>query len=85
MRGYKSGTQVQDKTGRVKVKLPSGKWEGRGRYNFNKVVRRVRPHERVFHLDGDRANDNPKNLVAVAFGIKHYDIATSRVVWAPKK
>ncbi len=80
---YKIGTEVQEKNGRVRKKVDNAKWVARGRYEFNKSIRRLKPHERVFHINGDRADDHSRNLVAISFSVRRYEIKKSRVVWSP--
>lgn len=86
---YLVGTQVQDKQGRIKVKVSAGdegsKWISRGRYNYMKHYKiDLTEFHRVFHIDGDIANDDPKNLTAIKFSGKRYNFETSRVVFEPK-
>lgn len=86
---YTVGTQVQDKQGRVKVKVSSGddgsKWMSRGRYNYMKHYKiDLSEFHRVFHIDGDIANDDPKNLTAIKFSGKRYSFERSRVIFEPK-
>lgn len=86
---YELGTEIQDKSGRVKKKIgdsEGAKWMGRNRYNWMQHHKReLEDGEKVFHMNGDKADDTPGNLVAIKFiGIK-YNLKRSRVVYAPKK
>lgn len=86
MRGYPIGTVVQEKSGRAKVKVGEREWIGRGRYEYQKANPRekVNGDQRVFHIDGDRFNDDPDNLVAITFTGTIYNLSHSRVIHLPK-
>lgn len=85
---YLLGTEVQEKSGRVKKKIEDiegAKWIGRGRYNWMKHNKKdLTENDRVFHLNGDKSDDDPSNLVAIKFTGVKYNIKSSRVVWEPK-
>lgn len=88
-RGYPVGTEVQEKNGRVKKKVlgadDKSKWEGRNRINWMKHNGTdLGEGQRVFHIDGDKKNDEPDNLVAITFNGPHYSLSHSRVLWMPK-
>jgi hypothetical protein len=84
---YLTGTEVQNKNGSVKKKLSDGSWIGRNRYiAMQKILHRdLLENERVYHLDGDKANDEPENLAVIKFQTKLYKLQHSRVVFAPQK
>lgn len=86
---YLIGTEVQDKSGRIKKKvgdLDGTKWISRGRYVFmNHFKQDLTENHRVFHMNGDIADDDPKNLVAIKFSGVRYALKTSRVVYEPPK
>lgn len=86
---YPKGTEVQEKSGRVKIKISSdsngSKWIGRARFNYMKAYKiDLTDSHRVFHMDGDLTNDNPKNLAAIKFSGIRYALTTSKVLWMPK-
>ncbi len=88
-RWYDDGTEVQQKRGRVLKKIriddDTTKWVGRGRYVYMKTFKvDLDQDQRVFHIDGDKANDDPKNLVPIRFGGPVYNLAHAKVVWSPK-
>lgn len=84
-RGYPIQTEVQEKSGRVKKKTDEGKWEGRNRINWMKAHKAsLEEGQRVFHIDGDKKNDEPDNLVAITFNGPRYSLSHSRVIWMPK-
>ena len=92
---YPIGTEVQDKTGRVKKRLSDAemkdfntknKWISRGRYAWMKEHgEELNENQRVFHIDGDKKNDDPSNLVPITFSGTRYELAHSRVLWVPRQ
>lgn len=86
-RNYLLGTEVQEKSGRVKKKvadLDGAKWVSRGRYNYMREHKiDLDPNQRIFHANGDCADDSPQNLVCIRFAGKHYDLIHSKVVYHP--
>ena len=86
MSGYPVGTQVEDKDGRIKIKLPDGKWISRARYEYMKAKKAdLDGNQRVFCIDGDRQNHDIKNLVPITFNGTRYSIAHSRVIYSPTR
>ncbi len=85
MKGYLIGTEVQEKSGWVRKKIGKNKWIGRGRYTWIKAHKKeLTKNHKVYHVDGKKDNDNPKNLVAILFsGIVHV-LESSRVIYRPK-
>jgi len=87
-RRYELGTEVQEKSGRVKKKiedLDGAKWVGRNRYNWMQHHKKeLGDNDKVYHIDGDKSNDDPSNLVAIKFSGVKYSLKHSRVVWEPK-
>ncbi len=85
---YEIGTEVQEKSGRVKKKvedLDGAKWIGRNRYNWIKHHKKdLGENDKVYHIDGNKENDDPSNLVAITFSAVKYKLTHSRVVWEPK-
>lgn len=82
---YDVGTEVQEKSGRVKKKLRDGSWITRGRFIYmNKLGKHLDHLDRVFHINGDVSDDNPRNLVAIRFSGNRYTLRTSRVLWEPR-
>lgn len=82
------GTEIQDKSGRVKKKvedIDGAKWVGRNRYNWMMHHKKdLTENDKVYHIDGDKGNDDPSNLVAIRFSAARYSLKHSRVVWVPK-
>lgn len=86
MSGYLPGTQVEDKSGRIKIKTKDGKWIGMGRHRYIEVKKvQLTQDQRVFHIDGDRHNFDINNLVPISFNGTTYSLAHSRVIYIPKK
>jgi len=85
---YDIGTEVQEKSGRVKKKiedLDGAKWIGRNRFNYMMHHKReLEENEKVYHVNGDKADDRPENLVAIKFSGVRYELRTSKVVWSPR-
>lgn len=85
MRGFPVGTVIQEKTGRVKVKTDERQWTSRGRHEYEKEHKiKLSGEQRVYHMDGDKANDDPYNLVAITFSGTVYTFSRSRVLFIPK-
>lgn len=83
---YPTGSQVQGKSGHVRVKDRDGKWHPRGRVEMARFLKReLLPSERVFHINGKPDEDHPENLVAIKFSGTRYFIARSRPVYIPSK
>lgn len=83
---YQTGTEVQEKSGRVKKKLNDGSWITRGRFIYiNKLGKKLDKFDRVFHINGIADDDTPRNLVAIRFAGNRYSLRTSKVIWTPKQ
>jgi len=48
------------------------------------VKRELRPEEKVFHINGKKDDDHPKNLVIIIFSITKYSLPRSRVLFIPE-
>lgn len=85
---YLVGTEVQEKSGRVKKKVEDvdgAKWVGRNRYNWMMHHKKdLDQNDKVYHINGNKEDDDPSNLVAIRFSGVRYNIKSSRVVWEPK-
>lgn len=81
---YPLGTQVQSKQGYVKVKTREG-WVGRNRYNWALAHGDLSKNQKVYHINGDKADDKPHNLVAISFNTTKYALKHSRVLWIPSQ
>jgi len=80
---YQSGTKVQYRNGYIKVKTEEG-MVAESRRNWELLRGPLLPGDRVFHLDGDRTNNNIKNLARVHFNdTKFTMLKESRILWAP--
>lgn len=79
---YQVGTQVQQKNGAVIVKLQDGKWTTRARWTIG--LDKLFPDQKVFHINGDKADDNRDNLVPITFNGRKYSLAKSRVIFKPR-
>jgi hypothetical protein len=84
------GTEIEDKTGRIKKKISGGddgaKWVSKGRYEFMKQHKiDLQPNQRVFFQDGDCHNFAKENLTYVTFSGKHYARARAGIWWKPKE
>lgn len=84
LHNYPALSQVQQKSGRVYIKDHDGKWHPRGRVNMARQLGRdLDTNEKVFHVNGNPADDSPDNLVAIKFTGTIYRIAHSRPVYVP--
>lgn len=85
MHNYPAGAEVQQTSGHVKKKTHDGTWISRGRWMAAaKILKRdLEPGEKVYHRDGNPANDDPSNLAVIRFNAAQYRIKRSRVVWLP--
>ena len=78
---HRLGTRVQYRTGYIYVKTPDGMMpEARRIWEMKRGP--LAPGDRVFHLDGDRTNNNLINLAKVHFNAKKFVmLKASRVLW----
>ena len=82
-RGYRPGTRVQRKTGYVYVKTDEG-FIAENRRVWELTNGELQEGDRVYHLDGDRTNNNIKNLAKIHFNAtKFVMLKASKVLWAP--
>lgn len=82
---YLIGTHVQEKSGRVRVKVGKGEWVSRNRLNWTRHYKKeLNDHMRVYHINGDKADDSPKNLVAITFSAVRYNLRHSKIIFKPK-
>lgn len=82
------GTVVQYRNGYVKVKIEDdeGKptWQARSRRNWELKHGTLEEGDRVFHIDGNRENDDPRNLAKVHFNaVKFVVLNKARVLYDP--
>lgn len=83
-RRHATGTRVQYRTGYIYVKTDEG-MISEARRVWEQQRGDLKPGDRVFHLDGDRTNNNIRNLAKVHFNdTKFTMLKESRVLWAPK-
>lgn len=83
-KSYPLGTKVQHRNGYIYVKTDDGLIpEGRRVYELTHGE--LEAGYRVFHMDGDRTNNSPRNLSAVKFNTtKFVMLKESKVLWMPK-
>lgn len=87
MHNYPTGSKIKNKQGYVFIKMTSGKWKSEHRFNMenSNLHRELREGERVFHMNGDRENNNPKNLVAIQFNTTPFKLLNHReILFIPK-
>lgn len=78
------GTRVQYRTGYIYVKTDEG-MVSEARRVWEQHRGELDSGDRVFHMDGDRTNNNIRNLAKVHFNdIKFTMLKESKVLWAPK-
>ncbi len=82
-RQYPVGARVQHRNGYIVVKTPDGMMaESRRVWELQRGP--LVEGDRVFHLDGDRTNNNIRNLAKIHFRqTKFKMLPTSRVLWIP--
>ncbi len=86
MRSYPVDTQVEQKTGYVRVKVAKNKWQGLGAYLLTKAGVKIVEGDRVFFADGDRMNRSVENLRRIHFNTtKFIMLKASRVIYMPEK
>ena len=85
MHSYPAGSEVQSISGHVRKKTSDGTWMGRGRWVAQHKLkkRELEPNERVFHMDGNPANDDPSNLAVITFSGTVYRLKRSKPVYIP--
>lgn len=83
-KGYVPGTRVQYRTGYIYVKTDEGMMaEARRIWELHKGE--LSPGDRVFHMDGDRTNNDIRNLAKVHFNdTKFVMLKESKILWRPK-
>lgn len=81
---YPVGTKVQHRNGYIVVKTAEGMIaESRRVWELQRGE--LLEGDRVFHLDGDRTNNNIRNLAKVHFNTtKFVMLKESKVLWMPK-
>lgn len=82
-RGYKLGTRVQHRNGYIVVKVEGEHGEGKMMAESRRIWElthgELEAGDRVFHIDGDRTNNEPYNLAMVHFNqTKFTFLKTSR-------
>lgn len=84
-RGYPLGTIIRRMGGYI-----FEKFNGRLVAQHRLVVERKRgrtltENERVFHIDGDRMNNDDSNLVVLQFNRYDYHLIKRKIIYMPKK
>lgn len=81
---YTEGTIYQCRSGYVFIKK-DGHRIPYGRYVLARTLRRpLEENERAYHKDGDRANNDPSNLVAITFSGITYNMKATKILFVPK-
>jgi hypothetical protein len=82
-RRHREGTRVQYRTGYIYVKTEEGMIsEARRIWELHRGE--LSPGDRVFHLNGDRTNNNIRNLSKVHFNATKFTmLKESRILWEP--
>lgn len=80
---YPLGTRVQHRNGYIVVKTEQGMMaESRRQWELHRGD--LEEGDRVFHLDGDRTNNNINNLAKVHFNqVKFKMLKESKILWMP--
>ena len=82
-RKYVPGTRVQYRTGYIYVKTGDG-MKPEARQIWERHHGELTPGDRVFHLDGNRENNQIGNLAKVHFNDTKFTLLkASRVLWVP--
>lgn len=83
-RTYPEGTIIQQKTGYIQVKV-KGRWISQGRLHYQKAHGTLEREQRVYHIDGDRTNNDEDNLVAITFSTTRFQLLPQRrIMFMPK-
>jgi hypothetical protein len=84
VRAYPEGSVIQEKTGYIKVKTKQG-WISQGRLHYQQANGSLDRNQRVYHIDGDRTNNDAENLVAITFSEKRFQLLPHRrIMFMPK-
>lgn len=87
-RGYLIGTQVQEKNGRIKVKVgdvDGAKWISKGRHDYMRQYKEdLTPFDRVYFKNGNPEDFTKGNLVAIKFTGARVSLQHSKVIYQPK-
>jgi len=87
MHNYPTGSRIKTRAGYVFIKMTSGKWKSEHRFNMenSKLHRELREGERVFHLNGDREDNSPNNLINIQFNTTPFRLLNHReILFIPK-
>jgi hypothetical protein len=89
--GYPLGTKVQHRNGYIKVKIEGEdgfRWEAESRRIWELYKGQKDPlveGDRVFHVDGDRTNNQISNLAKIHYNqVKFVFLKESKVLFMPK-
>lgn len=81
---YPIGTRVQHRNGYIVVKTDEG-MIAEGRRVWELTHGDLDEGDRVFHIDGDRTNNEPHNLAKVHFNqVKFRMLKESKILWMPR-
>lgn len=82
---YPVGSEIEEKSGRIKKKVIDGRWIGRGRWVMEKQLKReLKENEKVYHISVKKSDDRPHNLVVIEFRTTEYRLQKSRPIYIPK-
>lgn len=82
-RRHREGTRVQYRTGYIYVKTDEG-MTSEARRIWELQRGELQAGDRVFHMDGDRTNNNIRNLSKVHFNsTKFVMLKQSKILWEP--
>lgn len=83
-RSYPTGTKVQHRNGYIFVKTDEGKLIAESRRIWELQRGELKEGDRVFHIDGDRTNNNIRNLAKVHYNqTKFLMLKESKILWMP--
>jgi hypothetical protein len=87
-KGYPLGTRVQHRTGYIVVKVETDggdvKMMAESRRMWELHRGDLAPGDRVFHMDGDRTNNNIRNLAKIHFNqTKFVLLKESKILFMP--
>jgi hypothetical protein len=82
---YPVTSVVQRRTGYIFVKIGRGEWISQARLNLEqRLGRKLSSNERVYHIDGNRENNDAENLVPITFNDRTYTLLShSRALFIP--
>lgn len=88
---YRPGSRVQHKTGYVHIKKQEGGWVAEHRFVAEMLgdatgkSGELKEGEKVYHLDGTKDRNDPRNIIRIQFNTTKFVLAERRILWEPKE